>query len=633
MLTPLTRDDPQRIGPYQLTNRIGAGGMGVVYLGFTDDGQAAAVKVPSATLVDAPEFRARFRQEVTAAGRVRSASVAAVLDADPTGSQPWMATEYVEGRSLSEAVQTRGPFDEHLVTAVAVGLADALVAIHAAGVVHRDLKPANVLLAFDGPRVIDFGVARDDHNPTQTQAGSLIGTLAWMAPEQLRGERAGPAADIFAWGACVAFAAAGRPAFRGDTAQVVALQILTGEPDLERLPPSLTSQVRAALRKEPAERPTATEILAHLLGRPPGAPADPAATGQVMREWWNLPGTPPGGGPARRPGTPTARPGQVPASSWPPQPPPAAARAPAPGRPAPGQVHRTLPDHRPPSAGQPYPARYSPGHRSPGHADPGYADPGYADPGYPSSGYRQPGPPQGGYRNPGPPGRPGGGRRQGAVPVAVAVVLGLLLVAGGVTATVLLNAGQDPGTGVQTAAPSPEGTPSTAPPTGTVGPGTPGAPGTDPSSGSSPTPSAPVTPSSGQQSGGTGSATAPAQVLTANDAAQIIRREGYTPDMGTYDPQRMLSLVRGSREEGGRHQELAFVFADGAYQGTDTRAPSTSIAVDHSGPVDATVTYRTYDAGGTAPTGEVTVRFRWNGANFVALDTIPTEDPTVANHR
>ncbi|OAA20032.1 serine/threonine protein kinase [Frankia sp. EI5c] len=299
MLTPLTKDDPARIGPYRLANRIGAGGMGVVYLGFAHDGRPAAVKVPSAALVDDPEFRTRFRQEVAAASRVRGNAVAAVLDADPTGPTPWLATEYVEGRSLAEAVRDRGPLAEHLVVAAAVGLADALVAIHAAGVVHRDLKPANILLAWDGPRVIDFGIARDAATTSLTQTGSLVGTLAWMAPEQLRGERAGPAADIFAWGSCVAFAAAGRSAFRGDQAQAVALQILSGEPVIERLPPTVERQVRAALRKDPAARPSAAQILANLLDRTPGTPTEHVEPGQLVRQWWHEAPAP--GGPGAAP--------------------------------------------------------------------------------------------------------------------------------------------------------------------------------------------------------------------------------------------------------------------------------------------------------------------------------------------
>ncbi|WP_261560791.1 serine/threonine-protein kinase, partial [Frankia tisae] len=274
MLTPLTSDDPGRIGPFRLANRIGAGGMGVVYLGFGDDGKPVAVKVPSLGLADNPEFRSRFRHEVAAARRVRGNSVAAVLDADLTSERPWMATEYVEGRSLADAVATRGELDDRLVHGLAIGLADALVAIHAAGVVHRDLKPANILLAWDGPKVIDFGIAHAGDNTSHTRTGMLIGTLVWMAPEQLRGERAGPPADIFAWGACVAFAAAGRPPFRGERAEAVGMQILTAEPDLDDLPADLLGVVRAALDKEPARRPTATELLARLLGRAVRSPTD-----------------------------------------------------------------------------------------------------------------------------------------------------------------------------------------------------------------------------------------------------------------------------------------------------------------------------------------------------------------------
>ncbi|MCL9797263.1 serine/threonine-protein kinase, partial [Frankia sp. AgKG'84/4] len=296
MLTPLTSDDPRRIGPFRLANRIGAGGMGVVYLGFGEDGKPAAVKVPSVGLSDNPEFRSRFQQEVAAARRVRGTSVAAVLDADLTGERQWMATEFVEGRSLGDAVATRGALDDRLVHGLAIGLADALVDIHAAGVVHRDLKPANILLAWDGPKVIDFGIARAADSTSHTRTGMLIGTLVWMAPEQLRGDRAGPPADIFAWGACVAFGATGHPPFRGERAEAIGMQILTAEPDLDGVPADLAGLVHAALDKEPARRPTAHDLLTHLVDRDTGGAggADQASETALARVW-SLPPTPPGG--------------------------------------------------------------------------------------------------------------------------------------------------------------------------------------------------------------------------------------------------------------------------------------------------------------------------------------------------
>ncbi|WP_133150715.1 serine/threonine-protein kinase, partial [Frankia canadensis] len=334
MLTPLTSDDPRRIGPFRVANRIGAGGMGVVYLGFGEDGKPAAVKVPSVGLADSAEFRSRFRQEVDAARRVRGSSVAAVLDADLTGDRPWMATEFVEGRSLADAVASRGALDDRLVHGLAIGLADALVAIHAAGVVHRDLKPANILLAWDGPKVIDFGIARAADSTSHTRTGMLIGTLIWMAPEQLRGDRAGPPADVFAWGACVAFAAAGRPPFRGERAEAIGMQIMTAEPDLDGVPADLVDLVYAALAKEPEARPRATDLLARLVGRDVRSAAESdQASETALAQIWNLPPTPPDGagpafagrpaahgGPGYPPATAGRRPPAAPAGGYPPDP-------------------------------------------------------------------------------------------------------------------------------------------------------------------------------------------------------------------------------------------------------------------------------------------------------------------------
>ncbi|ABW11804.1 serine/threonine protein kinase [Parafrankia sp. EAN1pec] len=638
MLTPLTTDDPQRIGPYRLANRIGAGGMGIVYLGFSDDGKPAAIKVPSAGLVDDPEFRARFRQEVDAARRVRGNAVAAVIDADLTGTRPWMATEYVEGRNLTDAVATRGPFDERLLTGLAVGLADALVAIHAAGVVHRDLKPSNILLAWDGPRVIDFGIARAENNTSHTRAGSLIGTLTWMAPEQLRGERAGPAADVFAWGACVAFAAAGQPAFRGDRAEAVGLQILTGEPVLERLPPTIEPHVRAALRKEPAARPSAAEILGGLLGRPVSGPADSdAATGLLMSRWWNLPPTPPEGATPLR--------GHPPAGSHPRDADPHGA-GPR-GGPPPGGSYRGARPHD----GYPGGAQLQPGHRpNPGPPDAGYRGPdsgprGWADSG-PHGGWADSGQSGGGWPGFGGPGAgpPGAGRPDGGgrpdhgrrgMPVAVLAALAVLLVVGGVTAGALLLSGSDGDGGQAGPSTGPDVTstlsgPTTAPnggPTTSAGPTGPVTNPTSPGSGATTAP--PTTPGSGPTSTST-----PRRVMTADEAAGVVREHGYTPEMGSYDPDRMLNLVRGTRQgDDGRQRQTAFVFADGEYQGTDTKAPSNAITVEVRTNTDATVTYQTYVANGTTPTGTTSVRFRWNGTDFVALDPIPSDDPTVDNHR
>lgn len=264
MLRPLTDEDPRIIGPYRLHNRIGAGGMGVVYLGFGPDERPVAVKVPGTAHVVDPEFRHRFRAEVSAARGVDGPSVARVIDAEVDGPQPWLATEYVQGPTLRSAVGDNGPLPARQIEALAADLARALVAIHSAGVIHRDLKPANIVMSWSGPKVIDFGVARVADHIGLTTTGKVVGTVAWMAPEQISGHQVGPPADIFAWGSCIVFAATGRRPFRGDAQEVVALQIVTAGPDLDGVPERLLHPVRAALVKSPEDRPCAAALLAML---------------------------------------------------------------------------------------------------------------------------------------------------------------------------------------------------------------------------------------------------------------------------------------------------------------------------------------------------------------------------------
>ncbi len=261
MLAPLTDADPRKVGRYRLQGRLGAGGMGTVYLGFDEDGHPLAVKVIRPELLGDADFRKRFRREVAAARRVRGNYVAEVRDADVDAERPWMATEYVDGVSLAMAVAERGRLGGSTLVNLATGLADALVAVHAAGLVHRDLKPSNILLAWDGPKVIDFGIAHVVDTTEHTQTGHVIGTVAWMAPEQLRGERAGPAADIFSWGMCVVFAATGRHPFAADTPTASALRMLREEPDLSGIPDGLTPLTRRALSRDPGRRPTAVELV------------------------------------------------------------------------------------------------------------------------------------------------------------------------------------------------------------------------------------------------------------------------------------------------------------------------------------------------------------------------------------
>ncbi|WP_256788344.1 protein kinase [Frankia sp. AvcI1] len=287
MLTPLLEDDPRQIGPYRLQNRIGAGGMGTVYLGFTPEQHPVAVKVAAEELAEDVEFRSRFEREVHAALRVRGNAVAAVLDADTEAPAPWMVTEYVEGISLAEAVRARGRLENHLVRGLAVGLADALVAIHAAGVVHRDLKPSNILLAWDGPKVIDFGVAHISDSSTLTRTGHVIGTLAWMSPEQMRGDASDSSADIFAWASCVTYAATGRHPFHAETPDKLALRVQRDTPDLDALPAYLLTSVAGALSKIPRQRPTASALLASLVGREvQGVTEADAVAGDFLERTW-----------------------------------------------------------------------------------------------------------------------------------------------------------------------------------------------------------------------------------------------------------------------------------------------------------------------------------------------------------
>ncbi|WP_308250237.1 serine/threonine-protein kinase [Sphaerisporangium fuscum] len=273
----LSPSEPSQIGRYRLIGRLGRGGMGTVYLGQDDAGQRVAIKVINPEYSRYEQFRSRFRREAEAARRVRRFCTAAVLDADLDGEQLYVVTEYVEGPNLDEAVRAHGPLRGSSLDALAVGVATALTAIHGAGVVHRDLKPSNVLLSPVGPRVIDFGIARAlDTLGGITGTGELIGTPRYMAPEVLRGEPASPACDVFSWGCLVAFAATGRTPFGGESLPSIMYQVLNTEPSLEGMEPPLRALVAATLRKDPAHRPTAQQILDQMVG--PGAAPHPMAT-------------------------------------------------------------------------------------------------------------------------------------------------------------------------------------------------------------------------------------------------------------------------------------------------------------------------------------------------------------------
>ncbi|MFG3656763.1 protein kinase [Streptomyces sp. NPDC047706] len=280
--------DPPRIGAYRLLARLGAGGMGHVYLARSDRGRTVAVKLVRKELAAQEEFRARFRQEVRAARQVGGHWTAPVLDADTEAAVPWVATGYVAGPSLQQVVgRDHGALPERSVRILGAGLTHALKDIHATGIVHRDLKPSNVLVTIDGPRVIDFGIARAMETVTDgglTRTGALVGSPGFMAPEQVRGDRITPACDVFCLGSVLAYAATGRLPFGGADSGVHALmfRIAQEEPDLDGVPEGIADLVRDCLRKEPAARPSLDDIL-----RRTGA--EDTVTGGRSRDPW-LPG-------------------------------------------------------------------------------------------------------------------------------------------------------------------------------------------------------------------------------------------------------------------------------------------------------------------------------------------------------
>ncbi|MFC9128743.1 serine/threonine-protein kinase [Streptomyces sp. NPDC057099] len=280
--------DPVRIGAYRLLARLGAGGMGQVYLARSERGRTVAVKLVREELAAQEEFRERFRQEVGAARRVGGYWTAPVLDADTEAAVPWVATGYVAGPSLQQVVgHDHGALPERTVRILAAGLAHALKDIHAAGIVHRDLKPSNVLVTIDGPRVIDFGIARALETVTDgglTRTGALVGSPGFMAPEQVRGDRITPACDVFCLGSVLAYAATGALPFGTANSGVHALmfRIAQEEPDLTGVPEGIADLVRDCLRKDPAARPTLDRVLERT-----GAD-DTVADGRALDPW--LPG-------------------------------------------------------------------------------------------------------------------------------------------------------------------------------------------------------------------------------------------------------------------------------------------------------------------------------------------------------
>jgi serine/threonine protein kinase len=265
---PLGPDDPTRVGDYVLLGRLGAGGMGEVFLGRSPGGRPVAVKLVRPQFGADPQFRRRFAAEVEAARRVGGFYTAHVVDAEPYSDRPWLVTAYVPGPSLLAAVSEHGPLPREAVAVLGAGLAEGLTAIHGCGLIHRDLKPSNVILAADGPRVIDFGIVRATEITSVTASGVIAGTPAYMSPEQARGDREiGPASDVFSLGSVLAFAATGRSPFGEGTAMAVLYRVVQEEPDLTDVPDELRGLIATCLAKDPADRPGLAEVLDRLANR------------------------------------------------------------------------------------------------------------------------------------------------------------------------------------------------------------------------------------------------------------------------------------------------------------------------------------------------------------------------------
>jgi serine/threonine protein kinase len=291
----LQPDDPRAIGRYQLLRRLGSGGMGSVYLGWSPGGRHVAVKVIKAELAGQADFRIRFAREVTAARTVSGLFTAPVVDADVDAAIPWLATAYVPGLSLSDAVVRHGPLPVSSVFTLAAGLAEGLEAIHAAGIVHRDLKPSNVLLAEDGPRVIDFGISRAAEESSLTGTGLIIGSPGFMSPEQAQGHTVGQSSDIFSLGAVLAFAATGEGPFGAGSNATLLYRVVFAEPATGDLPAELRPLVERCLTKDPGRRPSAAQLLSEVNVHPTSGWL-PAPMTQVFSSL-----TPSGAVPARAP--------------------------------------------------------------------------------------------------------------------------------------------------------------------------------------------------------------------------------------------------------------------------------------------------------------------------------------------
>ncbi|MFF4540515.1 serine/threonine-protein kinase [Streptomyces aureus] len=294
----LRREDPRVVGSFRLHRRLGAGGMGVVYLGSDRRGQRVALKVIRPDLAEDQEFRSRFAREVSAARRIRGGCTARLVAADLEADRPWFATQYVPGPSLHDKVAEEGPLSAADVAAVGAALSEGLVAVHEAGVVHRDLKPSNILLSPKGPRIIDFGIAWATGASTLTHVGTAVGSPGFLAPEQVRGIAVTPATDVFALGATLAYAATQDSPFGQGSSEVMLYRVVHEEPHLQGVPDALAPLVRACLAKDPEERPSTLQLSLRLKEiaareaqgmvdtRPPAPRSDPdRPTGRLAEQY------------------------------------------------------------------------------------------------------------------------------------------------------------------------------------------------------------------------------------------------------------------------------------------------------------------------------------------------------------
>ncbi|MEU1158837.1 serine/threonine-protein kinase, partial [Streptomyces sp. NPDC005918] len=256
----LRREDPRVVGSFRLHRRLGAGGMGVVYLGSDRRGQRVALKVIRPDLAEDQEFRSRFAREVSAARRIRGGCTARLVAADLDADRPWFATQYVPGPSLHDKVAAEGPLSAADVAVVGSALAEGLVAVHEAGVVHRDLKPSNILLSPKGPRIIDFGIAWATGASTLTHVGTAVGSPGFLAPEQVRGATVTPATDVFALGATLAYAGMADSPFGHGSSEVMLYRVVHEEAQLHGVPDALAPLIRACLAKDPEERPSTLQL-------------------------------------------------------------------------------------------------------------------------------------------------------------------------------------------------------------------------------------------------------------------------------------------------------------------------------------------------------------------------------------